>query len=170
MNDFPSRPRASRESGVGFNLNGDHKIDYDDDQWTQIVKADTNARFMHDKSWPQYDDWQEIFGKDRANGSGAEDIMEALNGLYSVERPGTSDGGGLNAPTDDTSADDSMNVNSLHEAPVDSTCQSAEGSESQSEAARKSTGNPTMDVMLELIGKMHEDTNARMQCLSFCIG
>ncbi|KAL1540521.1 hypothetical protein AAHA92_24864 [Salvia divinorum] len=159
-----------QRSGVGFNLNDDYKIDCDDDQWAQIVKADTNARFMRDKSWPQYDDWLEIFGKDRANGSGAEDIMEALNGLYSAERQGTSDGGGLNAPTDDTSADDSMNVNSLHEAPADSTCQSAGGSESQSEAARKSTGDPAMDVMLELIGKMHEDTNARLQCLSLRIG
>ena len=27
-------------SGVGFNLNGDHKIDCDDEMWRQIVKVD----------------------------------------------------------------------------------------------------------------------------------
>ncbi|KAL1531110.1 hypothetical protein AAHA92_33827 [Salvia divinorum] len=36
-------------SGVGFNVNGDFKIDCGNDQCEQIVKIDSNARFMRNK-------------------------------------------------------------------------------------------------------------------------
>lgn len=36
---------------------------------------------MRYKSWPYYDAWQEIFGKDRANGEAAEDLLDAYNAL-----------------------------------------------------------------------------------------
>ncbi|KAG6403484.1 hypothetical protein SASPL_135707 [Salvia splendens] len=48
-----------------------------------------NARFMLDKSWPQFEAWKDIFGKDRANGSNAEVIMDVVNGLYSNEKQGS---------------------------------------------------------------------------------
>ena len=56
-------------------------------------------------------------------------------------------------------------MESLNEAAADSTCQSVGGSESHSQASKKSSGDHTMDVMIELIGKMHDETNARMQSL-----
>ncbi|KAG6403469.1 hypothetical protein SASPL_135691 [Salvia splendens] len=56
-------------SGIGFNLNGDHKIECGDEQWEQIIK------------WPYWEDWKEIFGHDRANGKNAVDILEAINEL-----------------------------------------------------------------------------------------
>ncbi|KAG6384058.1 hypothetical protein SASPL_156146 [Salvia splendens] len=62
-------------------LKANHKIDCDDEMWRQIVKNDPNARFIRGKSWPYYDAWKEIFGKDRANGEGAEDILEAVNNI-----------------------------------------------------------------------------------------
>ncbi|KAG6411726.1 hypothetical protein SASPL_129810 [Salvia splendens] len=49
-------------SGVGFNVNEDYKIDCDDDQWSQIVKRDPNAR-------------------DHASGSVAEDTHDAHDGF-----------------------------------------------------------------------------------------
>ncbi|KAL1550152.1 hypothetical protein AAHA92_18152 [Salvia divinorum] len=62
-------------SGVGFNNNGDHKIDFEDDQWDQII--DPDAKFMRNKSWPLWEHWQVIFGKDMAGGEGAEDMHDA---------------------------------------------------------------------------------------------
>ncbi|KAL1553678.1 hypothetical protein AAHA92_14326 [Salvia divinorum] len=44
--------RTRRSCGVGFNEMGDFKIDCDDEQWSQIVKADPHARHMRSKSWP----------------------------------------------------------------------------------------------------------------------
>ncbi|KAL1536295.1 hypothetical protein AAHA92_28970 [Salvia divinorum] len=68
-------------SGVGFNMNGDYKIDCDDDQWSQIVKCVPNARFMRHKSWPLWEDWKYLFGKDRASGAIAEDTYYACDGV-----------------------------------------------------------------------------------------
>ncbi|XP_047978496.1 uncharacterized protein LOC125220369 [Salvia hispanica] len=56
-------------SGVRFNSNNDFKIDREDDQWAQIVRIDSNARLMRNRSWPFWEDWKIIFGKDRATGS-----------------------------------------------------------------------------------------------------
>ncbi|XP_057767907.1 uncharacterized protein LOC130988150 [Salvia miltiorrhiza] len=70
------------KSGFGFNLNGKHMIDCTDEQWEEIMRRDNNARNMRKKSWPYLDDWSEIFGKDRATGDGAEDIMEAAHEMY----------------------------------------------------------------------------------------
>ncbi|XP_042025292.1 uncharacterized protein LOC121772317 isoform X1 [Salvia splendens] len=39
-------------SGVGFNSNNDYKIECNNEQWAQIVKADSNAKTMRNKSWP----------------------------------------------------------------------------------------------------------------------
>ncbi|KAG6424920.1 hypothetical protein SASPL_115343 [Salvia splendens] len=64
-------------SGVGFNMNGDFKIDCDDDQWEQIVKRDANARGMRHMLWPLWDDWKVLFGKDRAVGTVAKDTFDA---------------------------------------------------------------------------------------------
>ena len=36
---YNSLQNILQRSGVGFNLNGDHKIDCDNDQWSQIVKV-----------------------------------------------------------------------------------------------------------------------------------
>ncbi|KAH6836844.1 hypothetical protein C2S53_008556 [Perilla frutescens var. hirtella] len=58
-------------SGVGFNLKGTHMIECNDEQWDQIVK-----------SWPHLDAWREIFGKDRATGENAEDVMDVVNELH----------------------------------------------------------------------------------------
>ncbi|KAG8364810.1 hypothetical protein BUALT_Bualt18G0037400 [Buddleja alternifolia] len=40
---------------------------------------------MRYKSWPYYDSWCEVFGKDRVVGTGAEDFHNALNGILHTE-------------------------------------------------------------------------------------
>ncbi|XP_057808003.1 uncharacterized protein LOC131022504 [Salvia miltiorrhiza] len=69
-------------SGVGFNVNGKHMIDCDDEQWQGFVAADKSVGNFRYKSWPYYEDWKIIFGKDRATGEEAEDLMEAAHDMY----------------------------------------------------------------------------------------
>ncbi|XP_057797372.1 uncharacterized protein LOC131013315 [Salvia miltiorrhiza] len=80
--NYNSLTKMLKPSGVGFNLTGTHMIDCNDEQWEQIVKKDNNARLMRNKSWPYLDDWKEIFGKDRATGDVAEDVMEVAHEMY----------------------------------------------------------------------------------------
>ncbi|XP_057777266.1 uncharacterized protein LOC130995830 [Salvia miltiorrhiza] len=75
-------------SGVGFNAKGTFMLDCDNDQWEMIVKKDSNARLMRFKSWPMFEDWKEVFGKDRANGSNAEDVMEGMHKMYAADSLG----------------------------------------------------------------------------------
>ncbi|XP_057801115.1 uncharacterized protein LOC131016440 [Salvia miltiorrhiza] len=72
-------------SGIGFNANGNHMVDCTNEQWEQIVKCDPNARLMRYKSWPMFEDWKEVFGKDRATGEHAEDLLDALNDMQRRE-------------------------------------------------------------------------------------
>ncbi|KAG8384208.1 hypothetical protein BUALT_Bualt04G0094100 [Buddleja alternifolia] len=39
-----------------------------DEHWEAACKTEPNARVMRYKSWPCYDLWYDIFGKDRGNG------------------------------------------------------------------------------------------------------
>ncbi|KAL1565458.1 hypothetical protein AAHA92_07672 [Salvia divinorum] len=71
-----------RAGSVGFNVNEDFKIDCDDEQWSQIVKKDNNARYMRTKSWPHWEDWKEIYGKDRAIGHKSLGTSKAANGPH----------------------------------------------------------------------------------------
>ncbi|XP_073119609.1 uncharacterized protein [Henckelia pumila] len=73
-------------SGIGWNET-DKMIDAPDDDWEEVVKNDPNARCMRNKSWPYYDDWCEIFGKDRANGHNAEGFIDAVQNIFYQTRP-----------------------------------------------------------------------------------
>ncbi|KAK6128885.1 hypothetical protein DH2020_037365 [Rehmannia glutinosa] len=64
-------------SGIGWNVTT-NMIEAPDDAWAEYVKVDANARLMRNKSWPFYNDWVMIFGKDRATGN-TEDFTDALN-------------------------------------------------------------------------------------------
>ncbi|XP_042030578.1 uncharacterized protein LOC121777397 isoform X2 [Salvia splendens] len=47
------------------------------------LKADSSVKTMHNKSWPYWEGWKSIFGKDRGNVVRAEDLTQAdelLNG------------------------------------------------------------------------------------------
>ena len=41
------------------------------------TQEDSSARGMRTKSWPFWEDWKVIFGKDRATGANAEGVVEA---------------------------------------------------------------------------------------------
>lgn len=60
-------------------------------------QKDSNARYMRNKSWPQFEDWKEIFGVDRADGARGVDVASSADTLYgqkgvSPDDVGTSNG------------------------------------------------------------------------------
>ncbi|PIN10930.1 hypothetical protein CDL12_16475 [Handroanthus impetiginosus] len=67
-------------SGIGWN-ESTKMIEATDDAWESYVKNDLNARLMRYKSWPYYNDWCEIFGKDRATRENAQDFVETVNDI-----------------------------------------------------------------------------------------
>ncbi|KAG8372665.1 hypothetical protein BUALT_Bualt12G0090200 [Buddleja alternifolia] len=61
-------------------------IETDDDEAGETAcKNEPSAQTMRYKSWPYFDAWFEVFGKDRADGTGAEDFHDALNGILHAE-------------------------------------------------------------------------------------
>ncbi|XP_057801416.1 uncharacterized protein LOC131016726 [Salvia miltiorrhiza] len=91
-----------KNTGIGFNANKTYMIDCTDEQWLGILQKDLNARNMRFKSWPYLDAWREIFGKDRANGDEAEDIMEAAHDMYrNIDLNGDLGDGAYHVPFDD---------------------------------------------------------------------
>ncbi|KAL1563324.1 hypothetical protein AAHA92_05806 [Salvia divinorum] len=76
-------------SGVGFNVDGDYKIDIDDDQWAQVVAADRHAKFMRNKSWPHWEAWKCIFGNDQATRGGAENVDVAATMVHAQMASGS---------------------------------------------------------------------------------
>ncbi|KAK6117374.1 hypothetical protein DH2020_048892 [Rehmannia glutinosa] len=71
--DYGSLVTMLSRSGIGWNVTT-NMIEAPDDAW-----VDANARLMRNKSWPFYNDWVMIFGKDRATEEHAEDFTDALN-------------------------------------------------------------------------------------------
>ncbi|PIN21579.1 hypothetical protein CDL12_05719 [Handroanthus impetiginosus] len=67
-------------SGIGWN-ESTKMIEATDDAWKSYVKTDLNAHLMRFKSWSYYNDWCEIFGKDRATRENAQDFVEAVNDI-----------------------------------------------------------------------------------------
>ncbi|KAG8383695.1 hypothetical protein BUALT_Bualt04G0040700 [Buddleja alternifolia] len=72
-------------TGVGWNPTTKMIDTADDAAWETACKNELNARTMRYKSWLYYDSWCEVFGKDGANGTGAEDFHDALNGVLHNE-------------------------------------------------------------------------------------
>ncbi|KAL0461163.1 UNVERIFIED_CONTAM: hypothetical protein Slati_0003900 [Sesamum latifolium] len=60
-------------SGFGWNATN-NTLDAKDDAFENYAKSDPFARSLRYKSFPLYDEWCEVFGKDRATGENAEDI------------------------------------------------------------------------------------------------
>ncbi|GFZ18406.1 hypothetical protein Acr_27g0001450 [Actinidia rufa] len=65
-------------SGIGWN-GTDKMLDVmNEEAWDDYVKKDVDAKSLRNKSWPFYEDWLIIFGKDRATGVGG---MECSNSV-----------------------------------------------------------------------------------------
>ncbi|KAG6410440.1 hypothetical protein SASPL_128500 [Salvia splendens] len=146
--------------GIGFNADGDHKIDCTDEQWEQIVVADKAAKFMRTKSCPYWETWKCIFGKDRASGLGAEALHKA------AERTRAQMAGGSQ-----------VNENDYHPSLYDiffdtspTTEQTAEVNDTASRQSDKRKRDMSDAPLMEYLGNLHAETNARLEMISKRIG
>ncbi|KAG6394314.1 hypothetical protein SASPL_144898 [Salvia splendens] len=172
--EFPKTDIILDRSGVGFNADGEYKIDIDDEQWAQVVQKDSNAKYMRTKSWPMLSDWKKIFGKDRAEGLKGMDTGKAVQKIY-----------GSNAAVGESSAMDSpITLEELFPDEVFPSgvmpemvdeCTSAPGHgranpRVHNKAPKKRKTEDKMDCVLALMNRIHEDTNERLKDISSRIG
>ncbi|XP_057788923.1 uncharacterized protein LOC131005840 isoform X2 [Salvia miltiorrhiza] len=148
-------------SGVGFNHKGTFMIDCDNDQWELIVKKDKNALNMRFKSWPMLDDWKEIFGKDRANGVQAEDLMEAVHDMYTAENIAQEDRGAYFNSADEEVPTDEAEV---------SVCQTEKKCNKGGGSKKKRKSPDEFDRLCDVLGEIGRDTGLRLGDLVTRIG
>lgn len=126
---------------------------------------------MRDKSWPQFEAWKEIFGKDRANGASAEVILDAVNDLYSNEKQGSNgDDEDINLSVEDISSNDTLLHTSSDNPAAERSNQTSKDTRVPTPNKKKTMGDQVIDGLLDMLGKMHEDTSERLQNLTARIG
>ncbi|KAL1546423.1 hypothetical protein AAHA92_23023 [Salvia divinorum] len=157
-------------SGVGFNTDGDHKIDCDDDQWDQIVQADKDAKFMRTKSWPFWETWKCIFGKDRASG-GAENIDDAADRVRS-QLAGASqcNENDYHPSFDDFPVDESTPMADTPDFHDNSSGNSAKQMSSNKTNPLKCKKDSSDAALMEFLANLHTETNSHLELISARIG
>ncbi|KAL8481502.1 hypothetical protein ACS0TY_027854 [Phlomoides rotata] len=69
------------KSGIGWNSSTCQLDILDESVWDAQKKADSHVKTLRFKSWPYYEKWLDIFGKDRATGEQAADPIDLVNEL-----------------------------------------------------------------------------------------
>ncbi|KAG6403936.1 hypothetical protein SASPL_136170 [Salvia splendens] len=158
-------------TGIGFNSDGKHKIEYDDEQWEQIVQADKEAKFMRPKSWPLWDTWKIVFGNDRAGGGGAEQLDGAAAGARSQQSGGSQSNDNYYYPSfDDFSPGASIPVNDIPDVNDHVSGQSEQGTSANKASSLKGKNVSGDTAMTEFLANLHSETNARLEVISSRIG
>ncbi|KAG6400974.1 hypothetical protein SASPL_137819 [Salvia splendens] len=163
-----------RSGGVGFNADGEYKIDIDDEQWSQVVQKDSNAKYMRNKSWPMLSDWKEIFGKDRAEGLKGMDTGEAVQKIYG-SKVAVGESSAMDSPItlEELFPNEVFPSGVMPEMVDECTSAPAHGRAHprvQNKATKKRKTEDKMDTVLALMNRIHEDTNERLKDISSRIG
>ncbi|KAL8476047.1 hypothetical protein ACS0TY_028641 [Phlomoides rotata] len=100
------------KSGIGWNSTT-YTLDINDEaMWDAQKRVDPGVKAMRAKSWPYYESWLDIFGKDRATGEHAVDPIDIVNEMLqrTVEQEGETGvkAGAVN--TDDHEVDENTSV------------------------------------------------------------
>lgn len=116
---------------------------------------------MRYKSWPYYEDWQVLFGKDRANGENAEDILDASNALDDDITTG-----------DDIGFDDGVSLEDMaeNEAASDGISHSVNRRASPIPKPKKSKMAAEISGIKEVLGEIGKKTDERLATLAEGIG
>lgn len=117
---------------------------------------------MRYKSWPYYEDWKEIFGKDRANGDAAEDIMDAWNDINL----------GKNAEEDGTNGHAEMSMDNLstHEGTPDTVSHTHVLGQPDKLKGKKRKAGEEMQGVCQVLREIGVKTDARLGELTKRIG
>ncbi|XP_042053810.1 uncharacterized protein LOC121798732 [Salvia splendens] len=165
--NYTSLTKILGRSGVGFNSDGQYMIECDDDQWDAIVQADKDAKFMRGKSWPLWDTWKAIFGKDRASSAGAEQVNDAVNRMRR-NGPSLSEVNENEFP--DIEERDSENVVRLSQASgfeaYSSGNNGKQASINKSGGSQKRKHDGADAAIMEFLSNLHAETNARLEVIS----
>ncbi|KAH0690201.1 hypothetical protein KY290_018443 [Solanum tuberosum] len=106
-------------SGLGFQYSDGTIIVDDPKHWIDFIKIDPQAKKMNTKKWPLFEDWEEIFGKDRATGEFAEGPLDATEEIQKSQAPQHSNDMSLGFPIDvDLDDDEEEEENAYHNSKV----------------------------------------------------
>ncbi|KAG6426932.1 hypothetical protein SASPL_111171 [Salvia splendens] len=158
-------------TGIGFNADGDYKIHCTDEQWEQIVAADTDAKFMRTKSWPYWETWKCIFGKDRASRLGAETLDKAAKRVRAQMAGGSQVYDNDYHPSlDDIEFDTSPPLEQTPDVNDTASRQSDKEMSSVKTTSVKRKRDMGDAPLMEYLGHLHAETNARLEMISKRIG
>lgn len=96
-----------------------------------------------------------IFGKDRATGENAEDVVDDVSQLFNKHR---------NLEEEEMPIEDQTNL--VEETQEASVCQSSDRMSCHPKRQKKSNTDNNMATMCELLGQIHRDTNKRLESLA----
>ncbi|KAL8530624.1 hypothetical protein ACS0TY_007599 [Phlomoides rotata] len=97
---------------LGWKADNGFRVGYLRELGKGLNKVDINARTMRNKSWPYYDDWCEIFCKDRGTGEHVKDITDVVNNMNSSKENTYSETGSqFNGPAYEVGDDADINDN-----------------------------------------------------------
>ncbi|XP_057773941.1 uncharacterized protein LOC130993179 [Salvia miltiorrhiza] len=151
------------KTGVGFNVDGKYMIDCDTELWNEIVKCDPNASNMRKKSWLYLEEWKEIFGKDRANGTSAEDVVDALHEMNDEDNLDNEGTQGDYHPHFEDEAE--------NEVADDSVCQPQRNSAAAKVLGKKRKANDdSFGQLIEVLGEMSKNADKRADTIAGRIG
>lgn len=138
------------------------------------MQADKDAKFMRYKSWPFWEDWKIIFGKDRACGGGTENIDIAAKLQKAQMTIGSQTNENSYHPTFEDFLGDELpsNLSPLAEKQNSSEAQSEQQQHfSETKTSRKKRKLSTSeDALMEFLGNLHAQTNTRLDKISSRIG
>ena len=132
---------------------------------------DKKAKFMRYKSWPLWEDWKLIFGKDRATGGTAEDLEVAADEVRDRMAGGSADHDNDYHP----SFEDFLPNDVPHIVPETPNQNNISGNTEQQASSTKSGSqkrklHPADAALMEFLGNLHADTNSQLDAISQRIG
>ncbi|KAI3469109.1 hypothetical protein Pfo_025772 [Paulownia fortunei] len=132
-----------------------------DEVWEKYVKMDVNARTIKFKSYPFYNSWCEIFGKDRAIGENAEDYNDDIEFMSICQSFASPSQPSVSPCQPSTSAT----------LPTRSACQPfASASGNPTKCKKRKTIDSCEERIVDLMGNFCEQTNVRLGDLAKRIG
>ncbi|GFY86781.1 hypothetical protein Acr_05g0004200 [Actinidia rufa] len=135
-----------------------------DDVWDQYARREKDVRGMRNKSFPYYEDWLVLFGKDRATGDLAEGPADSVAAIETEEATKEQ---GPDSPVLQFSAADmeSMSAN------IGTSSAHTSSNANSKKRGRAAYGTPkVLADMADAFGIMFENTNNRMAEIAQRIG
>ncbi|KAG8388605.1 hypothetical protein BUALT_Bualt02G0142900 [Buddleja alternifolia] len=157
--NYGSLSTMRSKSGFGWNSTTNTITVESEDVWTNYIKTDSNARTMSYKSWPLYNDWEEIFGKDRATGENVEGFPDVVQQMLNENNNVV---GGDYVPTFDNEQIDEVQSMSFSQA-------NTSGS-SKSEKRKRKVVDENDDRFIDLMSSFCDNTDEKLGAISRRIG